>query len=411
MSNVITLNKENKEIREKIIEAGGSDVYKCYQCGKCTGVCPWYQIETVELPVCRIAQTVRLGAMLISEDKEETAKETEEVYRCVGCDACVNECPHGVSIPDIIRAIRSILVNFGSYPSTLKSPISKIHNVGNPLGEPKEKRVDWAEGLDIPIFEAGIEFLYFPGCLPAYDPRLRKVAQATAQILKKAGVSFGILGEKEWCCCEAMRRAGAEYLFQEAVKTNIDAFKSAGVKKIVTTSPHCYTTFKNDYPEFGGDFEIIHTTQIFYELIKQKKLVPQGLSGLENPSYNDKTSHSSIKRVVYHDPCTLGRQSGIYDEPREVLKSIPSIELVEIENFSREYSLCCGGGSGGLWLDWPKEERIADVRVQQAVDTGAEILAVACPYCLQMFEDSVKTVNISIEVKDISELLADSIKR
>lgn len=402
MSNVITLSKENQEIREKIIEAGGSDVYKCYQCGKCTGVCPWYQIEAVEFPVFSIAQTVRLGVILTSEDKEETAKGTEELYRCIGCDACVNECPHGVSIPDIIRAIRGILVNFGSYPFTLKSPISKIHNVGNPLGEPKEKRADWANGLDIPIFEAGMEFLYFPGCLPAYDPRLRKVAQATAQILKKAGVSFGILGEKEWCCCEAMRRAGAEYLFQEAVKTNIDAFKSAGVKKIVTTSPHCYATFKNDYPEFGGGFEIIHTTQLFSELIKQKKL--------ELELDNSINSTNSI-RVVYHDPCTLGRQSGIYDEPREVLKSIPGIELVEIENFSREYSLCCGGGSGGLWLDWPKEERIADVRVQQAVDTGAKILAVACPYCLQMFEDSVKTMNLSIEVKDISELLVDSIKR
>jgi Fe-S oxidoreductase len=384
------------EIRDAIIETGGIDAYKCYQCGKCMGVCPWYQVKVIEFPIYRIPQAVRLGIIASSEDKDEIAAEMKEIFRCVGCEACVNECPHGVAMPDIMRAIRRILAEYGTLPQELKSTISKIYNVGNPLGEPREKRADWSEGLDVPIFDSRMGYLYFPCCVPAYDTRAKEIARATAKVLKMANVSFGILGEQESCCCEAIRKVGAEKVFQEVAKANIAAFKNAGVKKILTTSPHCYNTFKNEYPELDADFvvrpvwEVIHTTQLFAQLIKEKKLIPR---------------KPLNKKVVYHDPCTLGRQNGIYDEPREVLKSIPKLELVEIENFSREYSVCCGGGSGGLWLDWPVDERIANIRVQQAYDTGAEILAVACPYCLQMFEDSVKVMNLNLEVKDISELL------
>ncbi len=401
MRNVITLSKENLEIREAIIETGALDVYKCYQCGKCMAICPWYQTEAVEFPIYRIPQAVRLGAILASEEKEEIAKETEEVYRCVGCEACVNECPHGVNLPDIMRAIRRILVDYGTVPSELKTIISKLYNVGNPFGEPKEKRANWAQGLNVPIFKSNMEFAYFSCCMPAYDARLKKTAQAAVKILKKGNIHFGILGEKEQCCGEAIRRVGAEKVFQELAKANINAFKDAGVHKVLTASPHCYTTFKNDYPELGADFEVIHQVQLFYKLIKENKIVPK---------------KPLNKRVIYHDPCTLGRQNGIYDEPREVLRSIPGLELVEIENFSREYSLCCGGGSGGVWLDRPVEERMADVRVKQALEAGAEILAVACPYCLQLFECSVKTIlpdseegNVELEVKDISELLAEAL--
>jgi Fe-S oxidoreductase len=214
-------------------------------------------------------------------------------------------------------------------------------------------------------------------------------------ILKRGGVSFGLLGEREGCCGEAMRRVGVEKLFEELATSNIAAMKDAGVKKVITTSPHCYATFKKDYLELGADFETWHATQIFWDLLKEEKITP-------------KTSVN--KKVVYHDPCTLGRQNGIYDEPRDILRSIPGLELVEIENFSREFALCCGGGSGGLWLDWPKEERMANLRVEQAADTGAQILAVACPYCLHMFEDSVKVLRLDLEVKDVSELLAESLK-
>jgi len=403
------------ELRDIIVEAGATDIYKCYQCGKCASVCPWYQTEAVNFSTYKFPLAAQLGRIASSEDKEALSREVEEVYRCVGCEACVEQCPQGVNIPNILRAVRRILVDYGSYPDTLKPVVSKIHNVGNPLGEPQEKRADWARDLAIPFFQSDMEFLYFPGCFPAYDPRLRKVASSVAKILKKADVSFGILGEKEWCCGEAIRRAGAEKIFQEAARANISAFKEAGVKKIAVTSPHCFTTFKNEYPELGGNFEVLHTTQLLDQLIKEGRLKLKKpnqlnkLNELREPNDSPTQQLNNSIKVVYHDPCTLGRQNGIYEEPRDVLRSIPGLELVEIENFSRQFALCCGGGSGGLWLDWPKGERMADARVQQALDTGAEILAVACPYCLQMFEDSVKTMNLDLQVMDVSELLAEAL--
>jgi Fe-S oxidoreductase len=290
--------------------------------------------------------------------------------------------------------MRRILVDYGSMPAELKPVISKIYNQGNPLGSDREKRAGWSEGLDVKAFEPSMEYLYFSCCLPAYDVRGQEVARATAKILSKAGVSYGILGDAESCCSEAIRRAGAEKVFQEVAAKNVEAFKAAGVKKVLTTSPHCYSSFQLDYPEVGGDFEVVHVTQLYHDLITSGALKPEKNLG---------------KRVVYHDPCTLGRQNSIYEEPRTVLRAIPGLELVEFEPDNREFSVCCGGGSGGLWLDWPKGERLSDLRVEQALETGAEILAVACPYCLSMFEDSVKTMGVELEVKDISELLSDAL--
>jgi len=382
------------EIREAIVESGGTDIYKCYQCGKCTGVCPWFMVDKVSFLPHLYSQDVKLGTITSSEDKDEIAAEVEDIFRCVGCDSCTTQCPHSVDIPDIIKAIRSILVEYGTIPSELKSASSKIVNVGNPLGEPREKRANWAEDLQIKTYESNMEYLYFSCCIPAYDIRAQEVARATAKILKKANVSFGILGEQESCCCEAIGLIGAEKVFNNYKNSNINLFKEAGVKKIITTSPHCYHTFKNEYPEFNKNFEVIHQTEIFASLIEKKKLKP--LKNLD-------------KKVVYHDPCKLGRQNGIYDEPRIILQNIPGLELLEMDNFSHKYSVCCGGGSGGLWLDRPVEERMTNVRLTQAFQTGADILAVACPYCLKMFQDGIKVMNLDLEVKDISELLSDSL--
>jgi len=390
MGGIIT---PNLEIRDIIVEAGAEDAYKCFQCGKCMSLCPWYQVETVLFPVYRIPQAVRLGIVTGSDDKDEIAKEVEEMFRCVGCEACTQRCPVGVSVPNVVRAIRRILVEYGTCPSELKAVVSKIYNVGNPLGEPRERRTNWAEGLNIPTYKSDMEFLYFPCCLSAYDSRGKEVARATAKLLKQANVSFGILGA-ESCCCEAIRRVGAEKTFCEVAKSNIELFHSAGVRKILTTSPHCYSTLKTEYPELGADFEVVHHTQLLCRLLQEGKLVPE---------------KSLPHKVVYHDPCTLGRHSGVYDEPREVLRSIPGLQLIEVENFCREYSVCCGAGGGGMWLDWPMDERISNVRLEQVLATGAELLAVACPYCLQMFEDTVKSMNLKLTVKDVSELLVESL--
>ncbi len=383
----------NDEIREVLIEEGAEDIYKCYQCGKCTSICPWFQVDMYNFPVYRFSLETSMGMVASSEDKDELAAEIDKIYRCVGCDACLTQCPHGIDTPSILRAARRLLVDFGSYPETLKSTAQKIKNVGNPLGEPAEKRADWAIDLNVPKFQEGMDHLYFPCCLPAYDSRIQNVAKATAKILQQYNISFGILGEKERCCGEAIRKVGAEKVFTEVCKTNIKEFSVSGVKNVLVSSPHCFTTFKNEYPEFGADFETLHITQFLSKLIDEGTIKP---------------SKEFNKKVVYHDPCTLGRKNGVYEEPRNCLKSIPGLEFLEVEDFNRNLSVCCGAGSGGLWMEWEKNERIADVRLKQLIDTGADIIATACPYCLQMFEETLKSMNVEIEVMDVTEILYES---
>jgi Fe-S oxidoreductase len=282
-------------------------------------------------------------------------------------------------------------MGIGKIPDSLRRAMTNIASVGNPFGEPQEKRADWSDSLDVRTFTKGMELLYFPGCFPAYDLRAMKVAQSIVGILKGAEVNFGVLGRLEKCCGQSIRQAGNESLFQSLVQYNIDIFVENGVTKILVTSPHCCHTFKNEYPEFRGDFEIVHYTQYFAWLIAEGRI---------------KFSKKLDKKVTYHDPCYLGRHNNIYDEPRQVLRSIPGLELVEMPD-SRHRSLCCGGGGGGMWLETRKGERLSDFRIEQAVDTGADILAVACPYCLTSFEDSKLTARggDSIEIKDIAELV------
>jgi Fe-S oxidoreductase len=224
-----------------------------------------------------------------------------------------------------------------------------------------------------------------------YDPRLKKVAQATAKILNKAGVDFGILGTKENCCGESIRKTGDEELFKRLVRENIKTFIDHGVKKILVSSPHCYHTFKNEYPEFRVNFEVVHISQYLFDLINEGRLEIKKEYG---------------RKVTYHDPCYLGRHNGLYDEPREVLKRIPGLELVEMVD-SRVNSLCCGGGGGRIWMETPKGERFSDLRLEQALGIGAEVLVTSCPYCITNFEDSRLTLDVTerIEVKDLTEII------
>jgi Fe-S oxidoreductase len=214
-------------------------------------------------------------------------------------------------------------------------------------------------------------------------------------VFHKAGVKFAITGDRENCCGESVRKSGNETLFQKLASNNIAAFNESGINKIVVTSPHCYYTFKNEYPKLGGTFEVIHYTEFIAHLLKEGRLKP--------------TKRVDAK-VTYHDPCYLGRHSGVYDAPREVLKSIPGIELVEMPDHGPD-SICCGGGGGRIWMETKKGERLSDLRLDQAAATGASILAAACPYCILNFEDSILTTASlgRIEVKDISELLAESL--
>jgi Fe-S oxidoreductase len=383
----------NPEIRDAILESGGDDAIKCYSCGRCMAACPWNLIGDLDYTTYRFCQRIKLGAIVDSEAKEDIAADTDEVFRCIGCDSCRHECPRGVNLSDVLRAVRRILVDYDSYPAELKSVISRLYSSGNPLGESSTKRADWASDLGIPHFNGTQEFVYFPCCLPAYDARAKLVAQATAKLLIKAGISFGIIGEEEFCCGEAVRRVGAEKVFQTAVNNNTSVFGKYNVKNVITTSPHCFKTFRTEYPAFG-DIQIMHVTQVLHQCLADGKLKP------ERPFK---------KKVVYHDPCTLGRQMDIYDQPREILQSIPELELVEVPVFNREFSVCCGAGAMGLWRDWPQDERLVNIRTRQILATGADVLCVACPYCLQMFEENFKSVNVKIEVMDISEILFSSL--
>ncbi|MFH1383161.1 MAG: (Fe-S)-binding protein [Chloroflexota bacterium] len=372
-----------KEAADMMKEAIGEKLLPCFQCGLCTATCPWNAVRTF-LPHKMVRQT-QFGLF----DLEE-----EAWWLCTTCHHCMSRCPRGVGITDIMRAARAIMVENRMVPASLRSVMASLGSVGNPTGEPREHRTDWVEDLDIKPFAQGIGLLYFTCCTTAYDPNARSIAQATASILQKIGENFGILGSKESCCGESVRKAGNEGLFEQLAKSNIDVLAESGVKEIMVSSPHCYTTFKNDYPKLGGNFKVIHFTQYLAQLLDEDKL---------------KFTKDLNKKVIYHDPCYLGRHNGIYDEPRRVLAAIPGLELMD-EAASRAESLCCGGGAGRIWMETKKGERFADILVQQAIERGADILATACPYCVVNFKDSVLTANKAdvLQIKDISELVEEA---
>jgi Fe-S oxidoreductase len=297
-----------------------------------------------------------------------------------------------------MRAMRRLLVPDGVVPASipnLRGIMTSIASVGNPWGQEPKDRANWAKDLDVKEFGEDTEVLYFPCCYPSYDPRLRKVSQATATLLNKAGVNFGILGSKENCCGESVRKAGNEALFKRLARENMKAFIEHGVKKILVSSPHCYHAFKNDYAEFKFNFEVVHISQYLFQLINEGRLNPIKEYG---------------KKVTYHDPCYLGRHNDIFDEPRGVLKKISGLELVEMAD-AREESLCCGMGGGRIWMETAKEERFSNLRLEQAIKVGAEVLATSCPYCITQFEDSVLSLKESegIQIKDITEILQEVI--
>jgi Fe-S oxidoreductase len=327
-----------------------------------------------------------------------TEIEEEDMWLCTTCGKCPPQCPRDVKQIDSGISLRRIATEYGVFPASAK-PVSAISaslaGDGNPLNEEREKRGEWAEGQSVKPYTEETEFLYFPGCYLCYDPRLIKVAKATVKILNSAETDFGILGSKETCCGESIRKTGDEELFKRLARENIKNFIENGVKKILVSSPHCYHTFKNEYPEFMVNFEVFHIAQYLHELISKGKL---------------DLDKEYKKKVAYHDPCYLGRHNGIYDEPRKALKRIPGIELIEMAD-SMEDSLCCGGGGGRIWMETPKGERFSDLRVKQAVAVGAEVLVTSCPYCITNFEDSRLTLGVSedIEIKDITEIFQEVI--
>ena len=376
-----------KEIIDVIKSSGGEGFKRCFQCGLCDTVCPWNRVRSFSMR--KLVREATFGL---------TEIESEDIWRCTTCGRCPQQCPRDVKQIESGMALRRIANDYGVYPApvkTVRTINAGLVAQGNPFGEDREKRAAWAEGLSVRPFTEDMEILYFPCCYLCYDPRLKKVARATANILNKAGVDFGILGSKENCCGESIRKTGDEELFKRLAKENIKTFIDNGVKKILVSSPHCYHTFKNEYPDFRVNFEVIHISDYLFQLMNEGRL---------------QLKNDYAKKLTYHDPCYLGRHNGIYDEPRGILKNIPGLELTELFE-SRSDSLCCGGGGGRVWMETQKGERFCDIRIDQALGVGAEVLATACPYCITMLEDSRITMGVDekIEVKDLTEIIQELI--
>jgi Fe-S oxidoreductase len=387
LGNTVENIADYKEIADSIKEKGGEAFKYCYQCGLCDTVCPWNRVRAFSM-----RKLIRQATFGLTEI------ENEEIWRCTTCGRCPQRCPRGVGIIEVGVASRRMATEFGVFPNSvrpLRGVSASLTGEGNPLNGERKDRANWAEGLTVKTFTEGMEVLYFPCCYLSYDPRLKKVARATATILNKAGVDFGILGSLENCCGESIRKTGDEDLFKRLAKENIKTFIDNGVKKILVSSPHCYHAFKNEYSEFKVNFEVVHIAQYLFELVEQGRLAL-------NKAYE--------KKIAYHDPCYLGRHNGIYDQPREALKKIPGMKLNELPD-AKVDSLCCGGGGGRIWMETPKGERFSDLRLEQAVAIGAEALVTSCPYCITNFEDSRINSKDSeaLVIRDITEIFQEVI--
>ena len=376
-----------KEVIDEIRDCGADALKYCYQCGKCDTVCPWNKVTTFSMR--KLIREATFGL---------TEIETEEIWRCATCGKCVQQCPRDVQQIKNMMAVRRFATGYGVFPEAVKpmrAASSGLSGDGNPFGSDRAQRADWAKDLNVKKFTEGMEYLYFPGCYLCYDPRLKRVAQATARIFNKAGVDYGILGAEESCCGESIRKAGNEDLFKKLARDNIKSWINNGVKKIIVSSPHCLYTFAKEYPEFNVNFEIIHVSQLIAKLINEGKLeFTKKFNGV----------------VTYHDPCYMGRHSDIYDEPREALNKIPGLELRELPE-NRDNAMCCGMGGGRIWMETVKEDRFVNLRLEQALDVGAEVLVTTCPYCVTNFEDARVVLNVDdkIQVKDLAEIIQELI--
>ena len=413
----------------------------CMRCGRCQAKCPAYAAGTDLSPkwlitklddlmrgapvlkrdgsiVQVVPETDAVAAAGRAPDGEETPKNwtfvqgdretlplygnliTEnELWSCTTCRACVTECPAMIEhIDDIVGIRRKLALVEGDVPASVSNVLQGIERNGNPWKLPRRERTGWAEGLDVPVLAevAEVDVLYWVGCAPAYDARSRKTARAMVQLMRRAGVRFAILGEEESCTGDPARRMGEEFLYQEQARTNIETMGQYKFKLVVTTCAHCFNTIRNEYPQFGGDYAVIHHTQFLAELVRSGRLVPTA---------------AIHERVAYHDPCYIGRYNDIYDDPRAVLESIPGVELVEAPQWNRAKAMCCGGGGGNVWMEGWGTKGVNVIRLEQIQRAEPTTLAMGCPFCMVMFEDAAKNTGVAdtLDRKDVAELLLQSL--
>ena len=376
-------------------------IHRCFRCGYCKF--PTNYVEFNCPPYKRFRfDTYSTGGRLwltrgwLNNEVEWSERLAEILYTCTMCKNCTEQCPMGFA-PDIVDWIidaRSDMVERGKIPPRVARFFESVHGYGNPLKLLRSDRAAWANGTK--KYSRGDEYLLYVGCLGSYDENGQKMARSLVEVLKAAEVSFGILGEDEECCGNEIYMLGESGLFQMLAEKNINKFKELEAKKVVTLCPHGYNVMKNRYPALGGDFQVYHYAQLLADLIGRGKL---------------KLSSSKAK-LTYQDPCFLGRHNQVYKEPRWVLNNISGIELVEMER-NRKDSFCCGGGGGNFVMDLlaGSEESPSRVRIKEAYETGADTLAVACPSCLAMFTDAVKSEDLEgkLAVKDIAQIVKESL--
>jgi len=329
--------------------------------------------------------------MLMRKKQFQNAIEESIPWYCTSCGSCTIRCPRDVKPSEVIIEMRAALVENGSIPVTIQKALENTFVQKNPWGRSRAKRGAWFEKMDIEIphvSETETKRLLFACCIQAYDPRCMVIPVNVATILKKAGIEFGVLGEEEACCGNEIRRIGESGLFEELQEENRATFEEYGVKEIIALSPHCMNALKKEYGDLG--IKISHYTEVLAPMFTYGTVVPKG-------SYN--------KKVIYHDPCFLGKQNGIFDEPRDILKSVNGLELLEFSR-SRDNSLCCEGGGGRMFFEVEATyQRNAEVRVQDAVNRGAEEIVTSCPFCVMTLEDP--DTEKGIKVKELSEILME----
>jgi Fe-S oxidoreductase len=326
-----------------------------------------------------------------------------ELWSCTTCRACMEECPAMIEhVDQIVDLRRNLTMIQSEVPGGVKRVLEGIERAGNPWRLPARDRTAWADGLDVPTLaeKEQVEVLYWVGCAPSYDERSKRVARAMVQLFQRAGVDFAILGEEETCTGDPARRMGEELLYQQQAQTNIETMGQYKFQKVVTTCAHCFNTIKNEYPQFGGkagvDYQVVHHTDFLAQLIADGKLKP---------------TERVNERVAYHDPCYIGRYNDVYDAPRDVLSSIPGVELVEAPDWNRERAMCCGGGGGNVWMEGWGKKGVNVIRLEQIQKAQPQTLAVACPYCMVMFDDAAKNTGVdeTLARKDVAEILLQSL--
>jgi Fe-S oxidoreductase len=370
------------------------DAFSCTECGRCQDACPAYATGKILSP--------KLVIMGVRDQLFEQSAEPivgngvpeEMIWDCVTCGACVEACPVSIEhIDHIVDLRRSRVMVDAQFPAEAEPMLRDVERAGNPWGKPQNERAAWAAELGVRVLEPGDpapEYLYWVGCAASFDERARASAEATARLLQKAGVDFAILGPREACTGDPARRMGNEYVFQAYAEQNVSTLNEQGVTKIVASCPHCFNTLANEYTDFGGAYEVVHHSELLARLVREGRLTP----------------NAEAKPITYHDSCYLARHNDVQMEPRELVAAIG--QPVEMKRIGKQ-TFCCGAGGAHMWME-ERGRPINAERVREATETGAETLAVACPFCTVMLDDGVREAGASLRVADVSTLLAESLE-